>query len=155
MNLLPNRSVLAIAVVVDVALHGDGANVMGKVMATRHGLPLRHLETTLQGLVRAHILTSVRGINGGYRLARESGAITAGEIVRASLELRAGATRSPLVEKVVAPTVLRLSEDLLAELENISVEALCAQAQAAHIPVRLPQRGEPAGRPRAAPTAAA
>ena len=61
MNLLSRRSVLAIAAVVDVALHSRSAPVAAKSLAARHKLPPRHLETLLQGLVHAKILKGVRG----------------------------------------------------------------------------------------------
>ena len=70
MNLLSRRSVLAIAAVVDVALHSRSAPVAAKALAARHKLPPRHLETLLQGLVHAKILKGVRGPRGGYELAR-------------------------------------------------------------------------------------
>src|SRR5580704_11630909 len=71
MNLLSRRSVLAVAAVVDVALHSRSAPVAAKALAARHKLPPRHLETLLQGLVHAKILKGVRGPRGGYKLARE------------------------------------------------------------------------------------
>ena len=79
MNLLSRRSVLAIAAVVDVALHSRSAPVAAKALAARHKLPARHLETLLQGLVHAKILKGVRGPRGGYELARERRRITVGE----------------------------------------------------------------------------
>jgi len=81
MNLLSRRSVLAIAAVVDVALHSRSAPVAAKALAARHKLPPRHLETLLQGLVHAKILKGVRGPRGGYELACERRRITVGEIV--------------------------------------------------------------------------
>ena len=59
MNLLSRRSVLAIAAVVDVALHSRSAPVAARDLAARHKLPPRHLETLHQGLVRAKILGRV------------------------------------------------------------------------------------------------
>ena len=87
MNLLSRRSVLAIAAVVDVALHSRVAPVAAKVLAARHKLPSRHLETLLQGLVHAKILKGVRGPMGGYELARDRQSITVGEIVRIAMSL--------------------------------------------------------------------
>ena len=87
MNLLSRRSVLAIAAVVDVALHSRSAPVAAKALAWRHKLPPRHLETLLQGLVHAKILKGVRGPRGGYELARERRRITIGEIVRTAMSL--------------------------------------------------------------------
>jgi Rrf2 family transcriptional regulator, iron-sulfur cluster assembly transcription factor len=87
MNLLSRRSILAIAAVVDVALHCAKAPVGAKALAARHTLPARHLETLLQGLVHARILKGVRGPRGGYELARERRRITVGEIVRVAMSL--------------------------------------------------------------------
>ncbi len=82
MNLLSRRSVLAIAAVVDVALHSRSGPVSAKALAARHKLAPRHLETLLQGLVHEKILNGVRGPHGGYVLARERRRVTVGEIVR-------------------------------------------------------------------------
>src|SRR5690349_14305768 len=85
MILLSRRSLLAIAAVVDIALHARPSPVAAKHLATRHNLPPRHLETMLQALVRAGILKGVRGPRGGYEIARERRRITAGDIVRAAM----------------------------------------------------------------------
>ena len=85
MILLSRRSLLAIAAVVDIALHARPTPVAAKLLASRHNLPPRHLETMLQALVRAGILKGVRGPRGGYEIARERRRITAGDIVRAAM----------------------------------------------------------------------
>ena len=65
MILMSRRSLLAIAAVVDVALHARPLPVSAKQLAARHNLPPRHLETVLQALVRQGILKGVRGPRGG------------------------------------------------------------------------------------------
>ena len=112
MNLLSRRSVLAIAAVVDVALHSRSAPVAAKALAARHKLPSRHLETLLQGLVHAKILKGVRGPRGGYELARERRRITVGEIVRIAMSLSTAdptdlGANSVLLERVIDPAVRR------------------------------------------------
>jgi Rrf2 family protein len=84
MPLLPRKGILAIAAVIDVALHGNHRPVSAKALAERHGLPPRHLEPVLQALVREGILRGIRGPRGGYELARERRRITADEILRAA-----------------------------------------------------------------------
>src|SRR5262245_51885358 len=84
MNLLPRRSLLAIAAVVDIAYHARPAPIAAKALSARHSLPPRHLETLLQVLVRSGILKGVRGPRGGYELARERRRITVADIVRAA-----------------------------------------------------------------------
>jgi Rrf2 family iron-sulfur cluster assembly transcriptional regulator len=115
MNLLSRRSVLAIAAVVDVALHSRSAPVAAKALAARHKLPPRHLETLLQGLVHAKILKGVRGPRGGYELARERGRITVGEIVRTAMSLSTAdpddlGANSALLERAIDPPVRRAGE---------------------------------------------
>jgi Rrf2 family iron-sulfur cluster assembly transcriptional regulator len=134
MILLPRRCLLAIAAVVDVALHARPTPVAAKALAARHDLPPRHLETLLQALVRANILKGVRGPRGGYELARERRRISAAEIVRAALvedeeEAARAAPESRLLSIVVAPLVEEAGKGLLASLDAISVEDLCRRAE--------------------------
>ena len=84
MLLLPRKGILAIAAVIDIALHARGRPVAAKALATRHRLPPRHLEPVLQALVRHGILKGIRGPRGGYELAREQRRITADDILRAA-----------------------------------------------------------------------
>ncbi len=138
MNLLSRRSMLAIAAVVDIALHSRPAPVAAKALAARHKLPPRHLETLLQGLVHAKILKGVRGPRGGYELARERRRISVGEIVRTAASLSTAdpedmGSRSRLLEKIVEPSVRRAGEPFLVNLDGISIEFLCDNAEKAHI----------------------
>jgi Rrf2 family protein len=132
------RSVLAIAAVVDVALHSRSAPVGAKSLAARHKLPARHLETLLQGLVHAKILKGVRGPRGGYELAREPRRITVGQIVRTAMSLSTAdpedlGAHSVLLERVIDPAVRRASDTFLAELDSITVEQTCESAEKAHV----------------------
>ena len=134
MFLLSRRSLLAIAAVVDVALHARPLPVAAKHLASRHNLPPRHLETVLQALVRQGILKGVRGPRGGYELARERRRITAADIVRAAMTATGEDNLPPLpesrlVEDVVGPVVREASEAFLTELEKYTVETLCKQAE--------------------------
>lgn len=132
MILLSRRSLLAIAAVVDVALHARPAPVAAKALAARHDLPPRHLETMLQDLVRAGVLKGVRGPRGGYELARERRRISAGDIVRAvmSEDGETAAHPSRLVAEVIEPFVSKASNAFLDVLDNLTVEELCASAEA-------------------------
>ena len=84
MQLLTRKGILAIAAVIDIALHARSGPVAAKALATRHRLPPRHLEPVLQALVHHGILKGTRGPRGGYELAREKHRITADEILRAA-----------------------------------------------------------------------
>ena len=138
MNLLSRRSLLAIAAVVDIALHSRSSPVAAKALASRHKLPPRHLETLLQGLVHAKILKGVRGPRGGYELARERRRISIGEIVRTSVSLSTAdpddiGSRSRLLDQIIDPNVRKAGESFLTNLDAITVEQLCEEADKAHI----------------------
>lgn len=128
---LSSRSLLAVAAVVDVALHARPTPVGAKALATRHGLKPRHLESVLQALVRGGILRGVRGPRGGYELARERRRVTVGEIVRIagrSPEPEGGPShRSELVAEVIGPAVRAAGERYLQDLDAITVEELCGR----------------------------
>ena len=131
MILLSQRGLLAIAAVVDVALHARPSPVAAKALAARHDLPPRHLETLLQTLVRASILKGVRGPRGGYELARERRRISVGEIVRAALSDNddRGKPRSRLVDAVIQPLVADASLAFLTALDALTVDDLCKRAE--------------------------
>jgi len=138
MNLLSRRSLLAIATVVDVASQAEAPRASAKAISSRHKLPPRHLETLLQGLVHAKILKGVRGPRGGYELARERDQISAGEIVRTALALSTAdpadiGSQSKLLGKVIEPQVRKAGEPFLANLDAITVEQLCKEAERAHV----------------------
>jgi Rrf2 family transcriptional regulator, iron-sulfur cluster assembly transcription factor len=134
MILLSRRSLLAIAAVVDIALHARPMPVAAKALAARHNLPPRHLETVLQALVRQGILKGVRGPRGGYELARERRRITAGDIVRAAMAATGEDGLPPLpesrlVDDVVGPAVKKATDTFLADLDSVTVDELCRQAE--------------------------
>ena len=138
MMLLSKRALLAVAAVVDVAMHARPSPVAAKALAGRHNLPPRHLETLLQSLVRANILKGVRGPKGGYELARERRRITMGEIVRVAIlseesEDVTAANSSKLISTVVAPMVAEAGESLMTALDDVTVEDLCKRSHTAGV----------------------
>jgi Rrf2 family protein len=136
MNLLPRRSLLAVAAVIDIAHHARPVPIAAKTLAARHSLPPRHLETLLQVLVRAGILKGVRGPRGGYELARERRKITVADIIRAASapgqaqsEDAGEEEASALVRDVVVPAIEAATLAFLERLDEITVEDLCEDAQ--------------------------
>jgi Rrf2 family transcriptional regulator, iron-sulfur cluster assembly transcription factor len=134
MSLLPRKGLLAIAAVIDVALHARGQPVAAKALASRHRLPPRHLEPVLQALVRQGVLKGVRGPRGGYELAREARRITAHDILQAvdTPDAAAGngaATRSPLLADVVMPALAQAEGAFSGALGHINIEDLVAAAR--------------------------
>ncbi|HUS05976.1 MAG TPA: Rrf2 family transcriptional regulator [Bryobacteraceae bacterium] len=58
------------------------SSASAKEIADMYGLPLPLLSKILQKLARTGFLQSEHGTNGGYRLARSAGSITALEVIR-------------------------------------------------------------------------
>ena len=131
---LSKKSMFAIEAVVDIAYHSSGLPVQSQEITRRQGIPRRYLEHSLQQLVRANVLMGIRGPKGGYSLARERRRISVGDIVRTvrSLEtdndLERGPTNSELSEKVIAPTWRELQASIMGQLDKITVDDLCTQA---------------------------
>jgi Rrf2 family iron-sulfur cluster assembly transcriptional regulator len=131
MALLSEKSLLAVAAVVDVAIHSRGQPVAAKALAERHSLPPRHLEPVLQALVHAGILKGVRGPRGGYELARERRRISVAEIaqVAESSENSAAAKKPALVQDVIAPALQKAEQAFEAALTEVTIDALCRNAE--------------------------
>lgn len=133
MPLVSRKGILAIAAVIDVAIHAHGRPVSAKALASRHKLPPRHLEPVLQALVRDGILKGVRGPHGGYELARERKRITAEDILRSAGSAEdAGEPPLPasaLVNGVVRPALVEAERAFSVALGKINVDDLAKHAQ--------------------------
>jgi len=135
MPLLSRKAALAVAAVIDIALHSRAQPVSARTLATRHGLPPRHLEPVLQALVREGILRGTRGPHGGYALARDGGRITAEDILRAAgtVEDAGGEDQlhSSLLDHVVIPVIAQAERAFLATLGRINIDDMTRQAERA------------------------
>jgi len=133
MPLVSRKGILAIAAVIDVAIHAHGRHRPAMALAARHKLPPRHLEPVLQALVRDGILKGVRGPHGGYELARERKRITAEDILRAAGSAEdAGEPPLPgsaLVKDVVKPALVEAERIFSAALGRINVEDMAKLAE--------------------------
>lgn len=130
--LLSRKGILAIAAVIDVALHSSSRPVSAKSLAGRQGLPPRHLEPVLQALVHDGVLRGVRGPRGGYELGRDQDQITAAEILRAAGTVDDNAdiklTTTALVDDVVLPAIAQAQSVFAAALAEITVASLVERA---------------------------
>jgi Rrf2 family protein len=131
---LSRKTLLALEAVIDIAYNSRPEPVQAKEITARQGVPQRYLEQVMQQLVRAGILKGVRGPRGGYRLARERRRISVGDVVRIAMSLDTAEEQfdggSELGRKVVMPLIASLQEDLMAKLDEISIEDICKRARA-------------------------
>ncbi len=133
MPLMSRKGILAIAAVIDVAINSQMRPVSAKALASRHGLPPRHLEPVLQALVHEGILRGVRGPRGGYELGRNTEHITANEILRAAGTVDdPAASRLPgsdLVGDVVLPALAQAERAFASALSTIQLDDLVRKAE--------------------------
>ena len=66
----------------DLAEHKDAEYVPMKEVAERQELSLKYLERILPALVKGGLVEGAHGKGGGYRLVRDPGEYTLGEILR-------------------------------------------------------------------------
>jgi Rrf2 family protein len=132
MPLLARKGVLAIAAVIDVALHAQGRPISAKTLAARHGLPPRHLESVLQALVRDGILKGIRGPRGGYELGRESKRVTANDILRAAgsvEDTNEQPADSELLNNIVLPALATAEQEFGVALSRINLDDMVRSAE--------------------------
>ncbi len=130
---MSRKGILAIAAVIDVAINSQMRPVSAKALASRHGLPPRHLEPVLQALVHEGILRGVRGPRGGYELGRDTEHITANEILRAARTVEDPVTSqlpgSDLVGDVVLPALAQAERAFASALSTIQLDELVKRAE--------------------------
>lgn len=136
---LSKKMLFAIEAVLDIAYHAGSEPVQSREITRRQEIPRRYLEQALQQLVRQGVLIGVRGPRGGYRLARERRRISVGDIVRVVRNMETSddpiqdAAGSELGVQVVRPMWIRLQDNVMSELDNISIDDLCDNASKAGI----------------------
>jgi Rrf2 family iron-sulfur cluster assembly transcriptional regulator len=130
MPLLPRKGLLAIAAVVDVALHAREQPLSARKLAARHNLPPRHLEPVLQALVHEGIFHGVRGPRGGYALAREQKRISVADVLRAAgtVEDDDAVPSSRILDDVVLPAMADAERIFALSLAELSIEDLMRRA---------------------------
>ncbi len=80
--MISTRGRYCLRVMIDLAQHQSERYIPMKDVAQRQGISLKYLEKILPILAKNQMLDGVQGKGGGYRLAREPGAYTLGEILR-------------------------------------------------------------------------
>lgn len=74
----------ALRLMIEIGRKEDGAFTTLREVAERQHISMKYLEQLVGNLTRAKLIIGHRGIHGGYSLARDATAITAGDILRAS-----------------------------------------------------------------------
>jgi Rrf2 family protein len=132
---------IAVAIVVDVALHSGSETVISNAeLAERTGMSRRTLEPLLQALSREHLLESTRGPHGGYRLGRVAHRIKISEVIAVglnSLEDAGPGLDGKLQKAVIEPLWGEFDAILLAQTSAITIDDLLKRAAKAGIRKRV------------------
>lgn len=132
MQFVPQRGLVAIMAVLDIALNGTKRPISAKALARRYGLAPRYLEPMLQMLVHDGILKGIRGPQGGYQLGRPSSSLTIAEIVCAASDPSTTTyppiRKYPLVAKIILPGLEKAERAISETLQTVTVEALLRRA---------------------------
>jgi len=132
------KTKLALEAVLDIAYNARPEPVQAKEITRRQGIPQRYLEQVMQHLVHAGILKGVRGPRGGYTLALERRRITVAYIVKVVRELddeeSDGNERSHLSSQILEPMWQQLSNEIMTQLEKVTIEDLCRRAEQNNVP---------------------
>ena len=81
--MISTRGRYAIRVMIDLAENRNGGYIPMKEVAERQDISLKYLERIVPLLTKGGFIEGVHGRGGGYRLCRDPGEYTAGEILRA------------------------------------------------------------------------
>ena len=69
--------------ILDLAVYQDAGAVSIQSIADRQNISESYLEQLLAKLKKAGLVVSTRGASGGYRLAKDAGQISVGDVLRA------------------------------------------------------------------------
>jgi len=134
MQFVPQRGLVAVMAVLDIALNATTQPISARTIADRYGLAPRYLEPMLQMLVRVGILKGVRGPQGGYQLNRPSATLTVDEIIRAAIGPTASGyppiRKYPLAAKIILPGLEKAERAISDALQAVTIDVLLRRATA-------------------------
>ncbi|MFW5925505.1 MAG: RrF2 family transcriptional regulator [Myxococcota bacterium] len=131
---LSNKGRYGVRAMFDIAFHNEGRATQIKDIARRQAIPPRFLEQIFQDLKRAGLVTSKRGPKGGYALARPTGEITLGDVIRAlegPIVLGAVKESGDATSREVTDQVFQeLSERIEGCFDATTIQDLCERGEA-------------------------
>jgi Rrf2 family protein len=126
------KDLIAIAIVVDIAIHGGDQPVRSKDITSRHNFRARELEPVLHALTRNGILASRSGSRGGYELIGSNlSLISADDVIRAArgTESVRPKARSEIAARVVMPAIGEAEKALSEAMQCITILQLVRSAE--------------------------
>lgn len=80
--LVSTRGRYALRVIIDLAEHYNKDYIPMKDIAARQILPIKYIEHIMPFLTKGNLVEGVHGKGGGYRLAKDPGDFTVGDVLR-------------------------------------------------------------------------
>lgn len=143
---LTSKGRYAVTAMLDVALHARKDPVSLSDISARQAISLSYLEQLFSRLRKERLVSSVRGPGGGYRLGREAGAISIGQVIRAVDETVdatkcQGAADCQGGERCLTHSLWHdLSERITVFLDSITLGELMANADVRDVAERQGQK---------------
>ncbi len=119
---LCDKTLLALEIVIDIALHARPAPVPARYIAKRQNVSERYIEQIMQQLVQKNILRSVRGPKGGYTLARERRRIYVMDIVSIIQDKQ---KKQKITPNNTVQLCKNMEDNIVKNLKSISIASLC------------------------------
>ena len=147
---LTSKGRYAVTAMLDVALHSEKGPVSLADISVRQAISLSYLEQLFSRLRRENLVSSVRGPGGGYRLGKEAGDISVGQVIRAvdeSVDVTRcnGTADCQGGERCLTHSLWQdLSERIAVFLDNITLGELMAKADVKLAAERQEQLGNTA-----------
>ncbi|TET52030.1 MAG: Rrf2 family transcriptional regulator [Anaerolineales bacterium] len=132
------RGRYALRAMIDVALHSNEGPVLRQGIAERQAISADYVAQLFSDLRRAGLVEGVRGPGGGYRLARDPAAITAGDVISAvegpvavvSCALPSDDPVCSRIDHCVTHSLWkRLSESITQVLDSVTLEEMREEAR--------------------------
>lgn len=79
--MISTRGRYALRIMIDLAEHNDGTYIRLRDIAERQELSKKYLEIIVKDMVEGQLIAGVSGRGGGYRLLRDPGDYSVGEIL--------------------------------------------------------------------------
>jgi len=137
---ISTRGRYALRAMIDLALHKDEGPVLRQDLAARQEISADYVAQLFGRLQSAGLAEGIKGPGGGYRLARDAGAITAGDVIQAvegpiavvhcALPCPGMQPACSRQERCVTHRLwMRLSTATQAFLDSVTLDDLCEEAQ--------------------------
>src|SRR5215207_4139877 len=139
---LSKKADYALMAMKHLATRPDTASASAREIAEQYDIPIELMAKVLQQLARRGLLTSHQGTRGGYRLGRESSAISVADIIQAidgPLTVTACSTDAEncgqYAKCSVRDPLWRIKDRILAALATCSLQEVASE-----VPVTQPAR---------------